>query len=301
MPIIDSHAHIGDLRAPSNLHRKPISVEDLIRRMDEDRIDKAVLLPWSACPEAVTFPSLFSDTPDIVSQIKAGAKYPNRIILFGNADPRWNYNSSSTDFSWLFERFKEFGCVGLGEVSANIEFHDPRAVNLFRQCGKWNFPVVIESSAPGEGHYGFIDLPGSPYLERLLRQIPETIIIGHGPGFWAEISANVTVADKHGYPSDPIRKPGSLIRLFRTYPNLYADLSAESGYNALSRDESFSAEFLLEFQDRLFFGTDLCFADEPNRNRLLALLERFLIHGNLSQVAFDKITHQNIMKVLNLR
>jgi len=62
---------------------------------------------------------------------------------------------------------------------------------------------------------------------------------------------------------------GRLFNLFRTYPNLYADLSAGSAFTALTRDFSqlesdpFSPDsgassepFLLEFQDRLLFGRD---------------------------------------------
>ncbi len=146
-----------------------------------------MVLPWPACPEAVTFPGLFSPTPDIVSQVRETLRHPGRLIAFGNADPRWGGNSPQTDFSYLLDRFLDMGCVGMGEVSANIRFDDPRVVNLFRQCGERDLPVTIESAKPGEGKYGFIDETGSPHLERLLRQVPGTLVIGHGPGFWAEI------------------------------------------------------------------------------------------------------------------
>ena len=69
--IIDMHAHIGDLRSPHNLERTPITVENLIARLDEEGIDKAVLLPWPPCPEAVVFPGLFASEADIVGQSRA--------------------------------------------------------------------------------------------------------------------------------------------------------------------------------------------------------------------------------------
>lgn len=296
--IIDAHAHIGDLRSPSNLDRTPITVEKLIARLDEEGIDKAVVLPWPACPEAVTFPGLFAPEPDIISQIRATLRYPDRLIPFGNADPRWGGNTSHTDFSWLLERFVEMGCVGMGEVSANMYFDDPRAVNLFRQCGQWDLPITIESTGPGEGHYGFIDDVGSPHLERLLQQVPETIIIGHGPGFWADIGGGLTVEEKSGYPKGPIRQEGSVPRLLRTYPNLYADISAMSGYNALTRDEAFAIRFLNEFQDRIIFGTDVCFGDERGRMPQLGYLRRLLDEGHITQEVFDKITYKNVLRVM---
>lgn len=259
--IIDMHAHIGDLRSPNDLSRTPITIESLISRLDDEGIDKAVVLPWPMCPEAVTFPGLFASGSDVVGQIRATARRPDRLIPFGNADPRWGGNSSCTDFSWLLERFVEMGCAGMGEVSANIYFDDPRTINLFEQCGQWNLPVTIESCGPGEGHYGFIDEVGSPHLERLLQRAPGTIIIGHGPGFWADIDAKLTNEDKSSYPKGAVVEEGSVARLLRSYPNLYADISAGSGYNALTRDEAYGVRFLNEFQDRLMFGTDVCSAD----------------------------------------
>ena len=55
--------------------------------------------------------------------------------------------------------------------------------------------------------------------------------------------------------------------MLRQYPNLYADLSAFSALNAISRDPEFGKDFLLEFQDRLMFARD-CFD-----GRLWAYLE----------------------------
>jgi len=296
--IIDMHAHIGDLRSPTNLHRKPVTVESLIARLDEEKIDLAAVLPWPPCPEAVTFPGLFSDYPDIVSQIRTALRHPDRLIPFGNADPRWGGNSANTDFSWLLEKFVEMGCKGMGEVSANIYFDDPRAVNFFKQCGEWGLPVTIESTGPGEGHYGFIDDVGSPHLERLLMKSPDTIIIGHGPGFWADIGDGITVEEKSGYPKGPIRKEGAVPRLLRTYPNLYADISAQSGYNALTRDIEFSIKFLNEFQDRLLFGTDVCFGDKEGRTNHLRFLRELLLRGAINREVFEKITYRNALKVM---
>lgn len=306
--IIDMHAHIGDLRSPSNLESTPVTVENLITRLDEEGIDKAVVLPWPACPEAVKLVGLFSPQAHIVSQVRAACSRPDRLIPFGNADPRWGGNSSHTDFSWMLEKFVEMGCVGMGEVSANIYFDDPRVVNLFHQCGRWNLPVTIESTGPGEGKYEFIDEVGSPHLERLLQKVPGTVIVGHGPGFWAEIASGLTNKEKAGYPTGPIVKEGSLSRLFRTYHNLYADLSARSGFNAITRDKAYGISFLNEFQDRLMFGTDVIFADRegqaPHLEYLqgqaphLKYLQRLLTERQISQGVFEKIAYKNALSIM---
>jgi hypothetical protein len=223
------------------------------------------------------------------------------LILFGNVDPRLGGNLATTDFSWILDRFQEMGCVGIGEVTANLEADDPRVINLFRQCGARKMPLLIHSNAIGAGSYGLTDVPGSPHLERLLAAAPEAIVIGHGPGFWAEIGAGVTLEEKSIYPKGPILAEGSLCRLLRAYPNLYADISANSGHNALTRDEAFGIRFLNEFQDKILFGTDVCFGDAQGRMPHLATLKRHLAAGNISQAVFDKITYQNAVHILDLR
>jgi predicted TIM-barrel fold metal-dependent hydrolase len=44
--------------------------------------------------------------------------------------------------------------------------------------------------------------------------------------------------------------------LMEKHANLFADLSAGSGANAISRDLEFGREFLLRRADRVLFGTD---------------------------------------------
>ena len=296
--IIDMHTHVADLRAPDTLDRTPVTFENLIARLDDEGIDKAVLLPLWPNPEGILFPYLFSPYPDVMSQIKAAAAYRDRLILFGNVDPRAGGNSARTDFSWLLDKFVEMGCAGIGEVTANLEADDPRVVNLFRQCGRWHLPVTIHATGPGEGHYGLVDEVGSPRLERLLQQAPETYVLGHGQGFWSEISSELTPEAKSTYPQGPVLGEGSLLRLLRTYPNLYGDISANSGYNALSRDEAFGLRFLNEFQDKLVFGTDVCLGDAQGRLPQLGFLRGLLARGLISQEVFAKITGGNALRIL---
>ncbi len=80
--------------------------------------------------------------------------------------------------------------------------------------------------------------------------------IGHGPGFWASISGNVTRRDLGGYPRGPVEPGGALDRLLQAYPNLWGDLSAGSGAGALTRDREFGRRFLIRRANRLLFGTD---------------------------------------------
>jgi predicted TIM-barrel fold metal-dependent hydrolase len=89
-------------------------------------------------------------------------------------------------------------------------------------------------------------------------------------------------------------------RLLRQFPNLYADLSAGSGWNALTRDRAFGIRFLVEFQDKLLFGTDVCFADAQGRMPQLGYLKALLQERQLPAAAYEKIVAGNACRLLGL-
>ncbi len=100
------------------------------------------------------------------------------------------------------------------------------------------------------------DKPGLPRLERALATFPKLTFIGHGPGWWASISGGINAKEMAGYPTGPVKPGGAIDRLMDAYPNLYGELSAGSGSNAISRDPDFGRRFLIRRQDRILFGTD---------------------------------------------
>ena len=88
-------------------------------------------------------------------------------------------------------------------------------------------------------------------------------------------------------------------RLFRQYPNLYGDLSAGSGCNALKRDPEYAVKFLDEFQDRLLFGTDICAPDTPTP--LVDFLLDLRQSGRISEAVFQKVARENAIRLLKLK
>jgi predicted TIM-barrel fold metal-dependent hydrolase len=80
--------------------------------------------------------------------------------------------------------------------------------------------------------------------------------------------------------------------------NLWGDLSAGSGYNAISRAPDFGCAFLEEFQDRLLFGTDFCW---PNQEaEIVPYFHRLRDGRRISPEAWEKITWKNANRLLNL-
>ncbi len=87
-------------------------------------------------------------------------------------------------------------------------------------------------------------------------------------------------------------------RLLRRYPNLWVEVSANSGANAIRRDPAYGIRFLNEFQDRVMFGTDVCGPDDPFR--MVDYLQELRAHGQLPEAAFRNIARDNARRLLRL-
>jgi predicted TIM-barrel fold metal-dependent hydrolase len=126
---------------------------------------------------------------------------------------------------------------------------------LYRACGRLGLPLIIDFRL---GTNGVIDPVGMTYLDECLREFPETVFVAHGPGWWAEMSADVIPAEKNSnqYPDRPVASPGRVAEFLGVYPNRYADLSARSCHRALTRDPGSARSFLITHSRKLMFGTD---------------------------------------------
>ncbi|HBG25824.1 MAG TPA: hypothetical protein DDX75_01865 [Phycisphaerales bacterium] len=255
--------------------------------MDILGIEISCVLLLSETPEGWY---LKSTTEDV---IRSCSIYPKRLVPFYLIDPRFGDGTNETDFSQLLEEYKERGCVGIGEMIANLEFDDPRCINLYLQAGKFGFPVLFDMDNSING-YGLRDEPNLPRLEKALRLCEKTIFIGHGPTFWAEISDD----DEHnGYPKGQV-KPGALVSLLRKYDNLRADLSAYSGFNAITRDIDFGLEFLNNFSDKLLFGTDVCLPYE--KPKIIDYFQKIMEEKKLTNQKHQQVTRDNATVLLGL-
>jgi predicted TIM-barrel fold metal-dependent hydrolase len=273
----------------------PCTAEQLLGMYDSVGIDRAVLLPL-VTPEC----NILTQSNEEILQ--AAAKYPARFIPFCNLDPRLSVNSREFDFSFVIEHYKAKGCRGIGEITANLSFADPRVTNLFDHAERQGLPVLFHIATQDGGTYGLIDDLGLPRFEQQLRSHPDLVFLAHSTSWWSHISADVSAETWGSYPKGPVLRGGRVPELLRRYPNLYGDLSAGSGFNAVGRDSAFGYEFMHEFQDQICFGTDVC--QPRNRNDVLvwlkAFMEQGLANGKLPREAFEKIAWRNAARVLRL-
>jgi predicted TIM-barrel fold metal-dependent hydrolase len=174
-------------------------------------------------------------------------------------------------------------------------------INLMRQCGKAGLPVLFHAAHRIGGTYGLVDDLGLPRLEKLINEVPDTIFVAHGPAWWAEISADANDETRGGYPKGPVTSPGKVAQLLDKYPNIYGELSAGSGFNAITRDSEYGIKFLNDFQDKLLFGTDTLNRNmHENQVPIVGFMKRIIEDGAISPDAYTKITHRNATRLLGL-
>ncbi len=237
---VDVHVHLGQ---PWN-ERGELTPTMLLRWMDEHQIAEAWVLPLIS-PESWFYPIT---TEWVLQQTKP---FRDRLIPFCAVDPRSAVMGGKDPFRDILRRYRDAGARGFGEHKWGGPIDDPRNIDLMQACAEVGLPVLFHLDGDRN-----TDQPGLPGLEKLLQSVPDVKLIGHGPGWWASISRAVTPADLNNYPKGPVEPDGALDRLMGKYPNLYADLSAGSGSNAIFRDLEFGREFLIRHANRILFGTD---------------------------------------------
>lgn len=160
------------------------------------------------------------------------------------------------------------------------------------------FPLIFDITGRLGTSYGLYGDSGLPQLEACLEKYPELIFVGHGLAFWVEIGRLDSPEDRYGYPGYPVRKEGVVPKLMSKYPNLWAELSAGSGANAMKRDSTYAVQFINEFQDKLMFGTDICTYKQPAY--IVDFLKSLLEEKKISEDVFWKVARENAIKLLEI-
>lgn len=280
---IDVHAHIGI----KDTDIFP-TCERLLQCYDLLNIEKGVLLPLSTA--AGRYPHLSSEC-----YYRASQMHPDRILWFCDLDS----THEDADFLTVLQHYKSLGARGLGELATQLYADDPRLDKLFSACEECGFPVTIHIAPKLGETYGIVDELGLPRLEKVLKKHPKLIILGHSQPFWAEMSADITEQTRNDYPEGKVMK-GRIWDLMTKYENLYCDLSAGSGMNALMRDPENAAEFLRTFSDRVLYGCDMVAASCEWHLRFDEFLGGLVETGKLSEEDYRKFVRENAIKLLKL-
>ncbi len=237
---IDMHTHLGQGWGD----RPALTAGALVQWMDAHWIEKAVVHPLEN-PESWDHPV---STHHVLEETEP---YRDRLIPFCSIDPRTiNLGSRQAKVDQL-KRYVDAGARGFGEHKPGVAMNDPRNLEIFAACDEVGLPVLFHLDS-----HRNTDEPGLPGLEKVLQQFPDTNFIGHAQGWWGSISGDMTADKMQAYPETEVTPGGAIDRLMENYDNIYGDLSAGSGANAIARDLEFGREFLIRRADRLLFGTD---------------------------------------------
>ena len=286
MKKIDLHLHLTPFQIPKLGKMHLSSGKNMLPHLDELGIEKGVLM--SSGEGGMPFGTNKANR-------KICEKFPDRYAWMCAVDPK----GKEPVYDRL-ARFKGQGAIGVGEVMTNRRLDDPFLLELFGAAEKLGLPVAIHMSPEVGYSYGVVDDPGLPLLEMVLQKFPNLKLLGHSQTFWIEMSADAP-KDKEGRNSwgdGPIIPGGRVPELFARYPNLYGDLSANSGSRAVMRDPEFGLWFLETYADRLFFATDMV-----NKDMVFPLgawLDEMVASGKLSRGAYEKIVRENARRVFGL-
>ena len=271
-PVLDTHLH---------LRRDPDACFTHIKGCG---VTKAVLLTRAA------------DESKAKAEIKRRPDYFVRSVA---TDP------AEADAAEVFRKAISGGAVSIGELKYHLALDSPEMRRVYDVSAEMQVPVLLHiqnfSHFPGELPYN----TGYTQFDTVVRAYPKTNFIGHADLFWAHISANVPT--DRGYPSGPIKPGGLTDKWLSDFPNLYADISANSGNNALSRDIDFSRDFIIRHQSKLIFGSDCSCIDgkgagisqgrNPEASRLAGKCVARATLGLLKQLTspevFRKVTWEN--------
>ena len=278
MKLIDVHVHVGRLWDAY----PPMTVDIMLRWMDANEIEMAVPLPLEN-PESASYYIL---TRDMLALCE---RHPDRFIPFCAVDPRVAVADGKRSVRNIVKQYVEQGAKGFGELKAGLPFNDPKMQALYAACDEFRLPLLF--------HCDLIRCTDDPQLtglEEMLAAYPNAQFIGHAQGFWAAISGDARADEMSGYPKRPVASGGAVDRLMDAYGNLYGDLSAGSGHNAIARDWAFGEAFLERRHTRLLFGTDFLRPDQP-----IPQFEMFA-KANLSEKARRAIAYENASRLFGL-
>lgn len=218
---------------------------------------------------------------------------------------------------------KIFKSLGLGfkdKTGEYVRVDDPRIDPIWAKCGELGIPVVIHVSDPKAFHAGPVDRYNERYDE--LADNPNWSFYGDEFPFKDEIleQRNRVIA-RHpntifigAHVGNLPEELGRVSMWLDKYPNLYVDISAR--ISELGRQPYTARKFMIQYQDRVLFGTDTPPDAEAYRvyYRFLETNDeyfdptpahkqqgRWMIYGlYLPDEVLEKIYNKNALKIMGM-
>jgi len=282
-PIIDIHQHLGYMgRADGGLleHQRAMGVV------------KTILLPAGRPVETA------STHFGVGNGLQAKALGNEACYQFAKAHPKEflfaaNEVPDLNEATQEIEKYLKLGAVMIAESKFGVDCDSPAMERIYEVAQAWNVPVLMHWQV-GMYNYGF------DRFYKMLEKYPRVNFLGHAQTWWANVDKNNVDDPKKLYPKGPITPGGLTERYLAEYPNMFGDLSAGSGLNALTRDETFTPGFLERHQDKLLYGSDCTDVTgrvpECQGAKTIAAVRRFAPSKKIER----KLLYENAKKMFRL-
>ena len=279
-PIIDIHQHLNYSGRPDDA---------LIRHQKLMGATTTILLPAGRSVNTA------STHEGVANGLQAQALGNEACRNFAHAHSReYRFGANEVpdvpDATKEIERYLKDDGVLIAEQKFGVECDSAAMQNIYAVARERRVPVLMHWQYKMY-NYGF------DRFDKILEKYPGVIFLGHAQTWWANIDKSYRDDEKNLYPKGPVTPGGLTDRYLSDYPNMFGDLSAGSGQNALTRDEAFARDFLTRHQNKLIFGSDCSDSEGAGEKcigattiatfrRLAASkeIERKLLYGNAKKV-----------------
>jgi len=236
--IIDIHQHLNYAGRPDKV---------LLAHQEAMGVTMTILLPAGRPLKSV---STYNGEANGLQAHCAGNAACRRFARAHHARYRFGANEVSDldDAAKEIEKYLKRGGVVIGEQKFGVDCDSTAMQRIYELAADHRVPVLLHWQYR-MFNYGF------ERFGRILEKHQRTTFIGHAQTWWANIDKN-HLDQSVLYPKGKVTSGGLTDRYLVDYPNIYGDLSAGSGLNALTRDEEFARGFIERHQDKLMFGSD---------------------------------------------
>ena len=279
-PIIDIHQHTN--------YRQRTSAE-LIAHQRAMGVTQTILLPAG---RDVQRPSTADGKHNGLGGVGAGGN--DTVLTMARQNPK-SFFFGANDVTDLPEaraeiaRYLDLGAALIGEQKFGVDCDSAESQSLYKLASEYRVPILLHFQ---NGTYNL----GFERFHKMLAKFPQTNFIGHAQTWWANIDKNHT-DQKVLYPKGKVTPGGLTDRYLADYPNMFADMSAGSGLNALTRDEDHTRGFLDRHQDKILYGSDcddrVGTGPACSGSQTIAALRKFVPH----KTAERKILYENAKKL----
>lgn len=280
--IIDIHQH-------TDYHNR--SAETLLAHQRAMGITQTILLPAGS---AVNTASTHNGASN---GLRAKATGNAACYAFAQAHPgeflfAANEVPDLPDAITEIEKYLKLGAKMIGESKFGVACDSPEMQRIYQLAQEYDVPVLMH------WRYNMYNF-GFERFHKMLEKYPKVNFIGHAQTWWANIDNDHT--DQNAlYPKSKVTPGGLTDRLLSDYPNMFGDLSAGSGLNALLRDEEHTRAFFARHQDKLLYGSDC--ADVTGQGKecdgamIIATIRRLAPGRKVER----KLLYRNAKKLLRL-